>query len=720
MNSGSLNERGILRNLGLRSRVALAVAGCMVLPLTGLGAVPTPVVNIGFTEPVGAWYFANTGSLGGEAWPYAGDGTVHPMLVALAPQGPFAPSNNARSLDMGMIETGQGDRAVDLYNPLGTLGAFPNGFTLTGWMNARSLTGGSGGNRILFALQAPNGPGFDLVQLSDGSLQLGVNQWPDGSPAQSSAGKVTADPELGAGNWVFFAVSYDHTLASDQVRFYFGRGDTLAALDVARTYAGGPVGPVEVTGLLTIGNFGEVVVGARSATGGASRVFRGLIDEVKVFDQVLDLAQIQAAQLDGAVPAVPATITRHPQNQTMFAGRDAVFDVVASGTAPILYQWQTNGVDVAGATSSTLVLPAVPADLDGLDVRVRVSNAGMPEPLFSGTATLTVIKGTGRPVFVSFSDLTNRGDLGGSGTRVVTDGYPDYSSQVPVGSHAPAGNTVSMDFGAIDDGQGGRAIDFNNLQYGGTMGQLAQFTFTGWLNARDLSIGSGGNRIAFALAAANGPGFDLVHLADGSLRLGVNQWPDGAGGGGPMSSPGLITADPDAGAANWVFVAVTYDGTAAEQNTAFYRGTANQAAQFDLVGSYNRGPIVTSGPLTLGNFGTVVGARTATGPTGSRVFRGLMDEIQVFDRVLSLAEIQEAQMTAVQVVVDKPRIEITVEQGSVVLSWKTTSVFQLLARDNLITGDWTPVAVAPTVNGNQHTVTLPIEAGVRFLQLRRP
>jgi hypothetical protein len=1050
--------------VAINRRVAVAVF--MAFPLVGLGAVPTPVVNLKFTEPVGAFAVGNTGSLGGEAFFWAGDGTVYPELVALVPQGPFAPAVNVRSLDMGMIEAGQGDRAVDLVTalgPLGTLGAFPNGLTLTGWINARTLTAGAGGNRILFALEAANGPGFDLVQLPDGSLQLGVNQWPDGSPARSSAGMVTADAELGAGNWVFFAVTYDQSLEAGQVNFYFGKGNTLAGLDVNRTYARGPV---EYTGELTLGNFG-IVTGAIRSSLDDSRVFRGLIDEVKVFDSVLGLEQVQQVQVEGTVPTVPATITRQPESLTIFAGRTARFDVVASGSAPILYQWQTNGVDVAGATDSAFVLPDTTTAYDGLAVGVLVSNVGVTD-LASEIVTLNVIEGTGQLVSVSFSDLINRGDLGGNGTLVVTDGYPDYSAPVPVGPQAPTGNTVSMDFGAIAEGQGGRAIDFSNLQYGGTMGpmdeftitgwlnvrdlrvgfggnritfalatpngpgfdlvhlangalqvgvnqwpdgvpqsapglvtedpgvgaanwvffavtysglatvdnlnfyrgdpnqaaaawpdsvrtydrgpivtsgpltlgnfgtvvgarnetgptggsrvfrglmdevqvfnrvltieeireaqvtavvqpgdpvvitqqpqnvtafegqtarftvafdgtppfsvqwqrndqdipgatgatyapvvsladsgaqfravigndhgpdqisapatltvleesghkvwvsfseevppfvnvgnlggsgvvvatdgypvvsanvpvgplaptgntqsidfgaildgqggraidfndllyggtmgSLAQFTITGWLNARDLSIGPGGNRIAFALATGNGPGFDLAQLGDGSMRLGVNQWPDGADGGGPISSLGLITADPDAGAANWVFVAVTYDGTATDQNAAFYRGTANQAATLDLVASYNRGPIVTSGRLTLGNFGTVVGARTQTG-SNSRVFRGLMDEIQVFSRVLSLVEIQEAQSAAVQAVVDGPQINIMVEQGNIVFSWEATSVFQLVVRDNLITGNWTPVAVAPTVQGNQYTVTLPLDAGVRFFRLRNP
>jgi hypothetical protein len=352
-------------------------------------------------------------------------------------------------------------------------------------------------------------------------------------------------------------------------------------------------------------------------------------------------------------------------------------------------------------------------------VRVKVENAGTTN-LWSEIATLTVIEGTGRLIGVSFADgasaVNNQGDLAGEGTLVVTDEFPAYSANVPAGTQAPAGNTVSMDFGAIAEGQGGRAIDFAN-PYGGTLGPLNEFTVTAWLNVRDLTVGWGGNRVAFALSAPNGPGFDLVHLADGSLQLGINQWPDGSPA---LSSPGLLTADPVVGANNWVFVAVTYSGLAETGNVNFYTGSAADAAIPDSTRDYPRGPILQSGALTFGNFGTVVGARTELGPGGgSRVLRGLIDEVQVFNRVLSLAEIQDAQRAPVAVDVDEPELGVSSPSaGMVALSWETSGAFQLQMRSDLASGDWQNVTVAPVVTGNVHTVTLTAGAAAQFYRLR--
>ena len=51
---------------------------------------------------------------------------------------------------------------------------------------------------------------------------------------------------------------------------------------------------------------------------------------------------------------MPPTITQQPQRSTVTAGQPASFSVAASGTAPLAYQWQRNGADIAGATGDHL------------------------------------------------------------------------------------------------------------------------------------------------------------------------------------------------------------------------------------------------------------------------------------------------------------------------------------------------------------------------------
>lgn len=81
-------------------------------------------------------------------------------------------------------------------------------------------------------------------------------------------------------------------------------------------------------------------------------------------------------------------ITTQPVNQTVTVGQTATFSVVASGTAPLSYQWQKNGSDVAAATSSSYTTPATTTADNGANFNVVVSNSAGSTT--STAATLTV------------------------------------------------------------------------------------------------------------------------------------------------------------------------------------------------------------------------------------------------------------------------------------------------------------------------------------------
>lgn len=89
-----------------------------------------------------------------------------------------------------------------------------------------------------------------------------------------------------------------------------------------------------------------------------------------------------------AVSAPPA-ITEQPRSQTGFIGADVTFRVVATGTAPLNYQWYYNGKALAGATNSILTLIKVEANVAGNYAVVVANNAGSA---VSDVALLTVSK----------------------------------------------------------------------------------------------------------------------------------------------------------------------------------------------------------------------------------------------------------------------------------------------------------------------------------------
>ena len=93
---------------------------------------------------------------------------------------------------------------------------------------------------------------------------------------------------------------------------------------------------------------------------------------------------------------VPASIATQPVSQIGTQGLATAFSVVASGTAPFGYQWKFNGLDLAGATNSTLSLTSLKF-LQAGTYNVQVSNpwgSALSVPAF-----LTVLPPTNdRPV----------------------------------------------------------------------------------------------------------------------------------------------------------------------------------------------------------------------------------------------------------------------------------------------------------------------------------
>jgi len=85
---------------------------------------------------------------------------------------------------------------------------------------------------------------------------------------------------------------------------------------------------------------------------------------------------------------VAPTITTQPTQQTITAGQNATFTVMASGTAPLSYQWQKNGTNISGATGSSYTTPATTTSDSGSTFDVIVSNS--KGSVTSSTATLTV------------------------------------------------------------------------------------------------------------------------------------------------------------------------------------------------------------------------------------------------------------------------------------------------------------------------------------------
>jgi sugar lactone lactonase YvrE len=92
----------------------------------------------------------------------------------------------------------------------------------------------------------------------------------------------------------------------------------------------------------------------------------------------------------GPVLAVPPTITQQPADASVTVGQTASFTVAAAGTAPLAYQWQRNGADIAGATETTYSTAATTLADSGATYRAVVTNVAGAATSRNATLTVTM------------------------------------------------------------------------------------------------------------------------------------------------------------------------------------------------------------------------------------------------------------------------------------------------------------------------------------------
>jgi hypothetical protein len=716
---------------------------------------PDPLIELRFPEGLDL-ATTNTGTLAENAFFDLGDSTNYPGFSTNVPVGVYVPADNPYSVDMGIfVGNTTFGRAVDMTNTIQYLAPMSQ-LTISGWLNAREI---ARVGQIAYALETVGGLGFDLANDSIGRLSLGINE---GSGNNPSVLRLTADPNAGSNHWVFFAVTYDSTLPSGQLKYYFGRGDKLAYLDSAYTYVGGDVTSTLISYAYspTFGNYSTVDPLRDTISAAGSGIFRGLMDELKVYTNALTLDQVQQAQINGSVTPVTPTIISGPSDKQTPQGQDAIFEVDASGSGLLSYQWKTNGVNVLGATNSSFTLSSVTLAQIGLLVRVGVTNA--VGGVLSTNATLNVLPANPHLESLSFVEGNTKstnytltpgqqgalytadaaGIMQGGGNFVQKQStgnaagtYPVFSANVPVGTNAPAApyNQFSLNMGDVQydtNGvapgvQGGRAVDFTNAvaSPANSLGKMSGLTICGWINAGSLTwrgTGNFHNQLANAQNADNSAGFGLAHKSDNSLQLAVNE----SVGGSTVnrSSPNMIVNNTNHPASNWRFFAVTYDGSVTTANLNFYWGDGNTLATNDTVNplSYDRGILTNTGPFTLGNFNatTTSSGRIINGDNAA-FFRGLIDEFHIFSRVLTITEIQQMQTAAPM----PPVLVISNRVNDVVLSWAANTPplltgLQLQARTNAATGTWSDVTNPTNVSETVRSVALPHSGDTKFFRLR--
>jgi hypothetical protein len=184
-------------------------------------------------------------------------------------------------------------------------------FTLQGWFKTDEATSLGNNARIFHNVSGSNG--FELYG-SSGDFNFGVD-----NGNASTSGSNYGDTQT----WIFFAVTYDGTLASNNVKFYKGSGTSTVTQVGTQTVDKSTVDD-EKTGL-----------GIGNKSGSSNFSFDGYLDNIRIFGSqsnnsgVLTLSQLETFR-SGDVP--PAVISTSPANGVTGVGTNVVVNATFSET----------------------------------------------------------------------------------------------------------------------------------------------------------------------------------------------------------------------------------------------------------------------------------------------------------------------------------------------------------------------------------------------------
>jgi len=355
---------------------------------------------------------------------------------------------------------------------------------------------------------------------------------------------------------------------------------------------------------------------------------------------------------------------------TRTVGSSAVFEIVAKGAGPITYQWRNGDASIIpGATNSVLWLSNVQLTNDASTYYVSITNPSTS--IDSAPATLTVIA---RPVTVPVT---------GYGKVVMADG-PVAFWQLD----EPTGSSVAVDTAGSFDGTyiaGAGSFTFGattgiphntNAALGVTDGAtvsipfaieinppVGSFSWEGWFNPASLAANGNDYRTVFCSMSnpygAGNTGWLVYQTADNHWAW----WPrNGFYAGASLTDNDLVVPN------QWYYLTLVYDGTTFTlyvNGVAKASGTDSGFVQNGNVpvggqASYNYNYNTTPG-LPVGSGATVFAWRN---PVDFQPFSGLMDDIAVYNKVLTPQQIQNHFLNTTHLTI--------VSSGSnIVITWPT-------------------------------------------------
>jgi hypothetical protein len=321
-----------------------------------------------------------------------------------------------------------------------------------------------------------------------------------------------------------------------------------------------------------------------------------------------------AVTLTVTATAVPPTITTQPQNQTVTVGATATFTVVASGTAPLSYQWSKNGTAIAGATSASYTTPATVIGDNGSTFSAQVSNAAGSTTSNAATLTVKQLSGNGAPImFQHIASSTNP-----AGNGIAGHAFTFYTESLPPNTVAVMGVSAlaSINVTISDTLVGSWSSAICNAS-GGTGNTKA------WVFVQSLGATGGADTITINVGSSDTQPvqFDITFWenistsspANGSLCTG-NITPGSGGSISPGSFTPATNNDASGGNVIWNYTPIC-SATAAGNPTTWVPASGFSLLNGDIIWTNKQGFPEASQYYIQATQASVTPSITATGDT---------------------------------------------------------------------------------------------------------
>jgi len=261
---------------------------------------------------------------------------------------------NDRALDNSAASApgGTGGIALSTTNNTLDLGTL-NQFTLTAWIKPVTDFSTMSGNEFPRIIMAGATPDYD-ASLTNGAALLAYNSSATTAGLQCTVntGKVVSPSgALTGSDWVFVAVTYDSTLASNNVSFYIGSRTASPVPFSTQTLLQGPVA------------FGTNAYAYLLNRAARDRAFAGWGDDFRIFSSALNQSELETVRATAvSTSAPPATVAQYQWNfNTAGTGTNVAPNLGSGGTlalentsGTLANLYSAIGLGVSGTNGATL------------------------------------------------------------------------------------------------------------------------------------------------------------------------------------------------------------------------------------------------------------------------------------------------------------------------------------------------------------------------------